>query len=64
MANLSIEQRAHDLALLTVQLDVQSKINGPPGTYNIDMVTSYIAAYNDALDALNESKKDIRQSRD
>lgn len=64
MDNISMEQRAHDLAILAIHIDAQSKLNGPPKSYNVDVVSSYLQAYNDALDALVEAKDEIRQTKD
>ncbi|MBE7331240.1 MULTISPECIES: hypothetical protein [Staphylococcus] len=58
MSNLSIEQRAHDLALLAVDIDAKADIqNG--GDVHVDLITEYVKNYKKAKDSLERISNEI-----
>lgn len=58
MSNLSIEERAHDLALLAVDIDAKADIqNG--GDVHVDLITEYVKNYKKAKDSLERISNEI-----
>ncbi|MBC3101984.1 MULTISPECIES: hypothetical protein [Staphylococcus] len=53
MSELSIEQRAHDLALLKTEILANQQI-AETGTVNIELTREYAIAYAEAKDALEK----------
>lgn len=53
MSKLSIEQRAHDLALLKTEILANQQI-AETGTVNIELTREYAIAYAEAEDALEK----------
>lgn len=54
MSELSIEQRAHDLALLKTEILANQQI-AETGTVNIELTREYAIAYAEAKDALEKN---------
>ncbi|HCX2187273.1 TPA: hypothetical protein OZE74_002060 [Staphylococcus aureus] len=56
MSNLSIEQRAHDLALLTIDIYAKADIqNG--GDVKVDLINDYVKNYEKAKSSLEKISK-------
>ncbi|MCO6218436.1 hypothetical protein LZT70_09405 [Staphylococcus epidermidis] len=58
MSNLSIEQRAHDLALLALDIYAKGDIqNG--GNVHVDLITEYVKNYEKAKNSLERISKEV-----
>ncbi|MBM6127385.1 hypothetical protein ACRS8G_12195 [Staphylococcus epidermidis] len=58
MSNLSIEQRAHDLALLTVDIYAKADIQNR-GNVHVDLITEYVKNYEKAKNSLERISKEF-----
>lgn len=58
MSNVSIEQRAHDLALLAVDVYAKADIQDG-GNVHVDLITEYVKNYKKAKNSLERISNEI-----